>query len=62
VAIESPMGCAIGICRGCVIPRHVLAQVPWPRDGNARYATVCKEGPVFLGNEVDWEGLEVAYG
>ena len=62
VAIESPMGCAIGICRGCVIPRHVLADVPWPRDGNARYATVCKEGPVFLGDEVDWEGLEVAYG
>jgi dihydroorotate dehydrogenase electron transfer subunit len=61
VAIESPMGCAIGICRGCVIPRRALASVPWPRDGNARYATVCKEGPVFLGDEVDWEGLEHAY-
>jgi dihydroorotate dehydrogenase electron transfer subunit len=62
VALESPMGCAIGICRGCVIPRHQLHDVPWPRDGNARYATVCKEGPVFLGEEVDWLGLERAYG
>jgi len=62
VALESPMGCAIGICRGCVIPRHVLSDVPWPRDGNARYATVCKEGPVFLGEEVDWDALERAYG
>ena len=62
VALESPMGCAIGICRGCVIPRHQLQDVPWPRDGNARYATVCKEGPVFLGDEVDWPGLEHAYG
>jgi dihydroorotate dehydrogenase electron transfer subunit len=62
VALESPMGCAIGICRGCVIPRHLIADVPWPRDGNARYATVCKEGPVFLGEEVDWDGVERAYG
>ena len=62
VALESPMGCAIGICRGCVIPRHPVLDVPWPRDGNARYATVCKEGPVFLGEEVDWVELERAYG
>jgi dihydroorotate dehydrogenase electron transfer subunit len=58
VAVESPMGCAIGICRGCVIPRRATAASPWPRDGNARYATVCKEGPVFLGAEVDWAALE----
>jgi len=60
VAVESPMGCAIGICRGCVIPRRTTAAGPWPRDGNARYATVCKEGPVFLGAEVDWDALERA--
>ena len=60
VAVESPMGCAIGICRGCVIPRRATAAGPWPRDGNARYATVCKEGPVFLGSEVDWDALERA--
>jgi dihydroorotate dehydrogenase electron transfer subunit len=60
VALESPMGCAIGICRGCVIPRRLTAAGMWARDGNARYATVCKEGPVFLGEEVDWEALERA--
>ncbi len=60
VALESPMGCGIGICRGCVIPRHVTAAGLWPRDGNARYATVCKEGPVFLAAEVDWEALGCA--
>jgi len=60
VAVESPMGCAIGICRGCVIPRRATAAGPWPRDGNARYATVCKEGPVFLGAVVAWDALERA--
>jgi dihydroorotate dehydrogenase electron transfer subunit len=57
VALESQMGCGIGICRGCVVPRRPGADSPWPRDGNARYATVCKEGPVFLGQEIDWEAM-----
>ncbi len=57
VALENTMGCAIGVCRGCVIPRRVRADSPWPRDGNARYATVCKEGPVFHGDVIDWEAM-----
>jgi dihydroorotate dehydrogenase electron transfer subunit len=57
VALENQMGCAIGVCRGCVIPRRLRAGAPWPRDGNARYATVCKEGPVFFGNDVDWAAM-----
>jgi hypothetical protein len=57
VALENQMGCALGVCRGCVIPRRLTTVSPWPRDGNARYATVCKEGPVFLGEEVDWEAM-----
>jgi dihydroorotate dehydrogenase electron transfer subunit len=57
VSLESRMGCACGLCRGCVIPRRIGRASPWPRDGNAAYATVCKEGPVFLGDEVDWDAV-----
>jgi dihydroorotate dehydrogenase electron transfer subunit len=57
VSLESRMGCACGLCRGCVIPRRIGRDAPWPRDGNATYATVCKEGPVFLGDEVDWDAV-----
>jgi len=57
VALENQMGCAIGVCRGWVIPRRRREGTPWPRDGNARYATVCKEGPVFFGDDVDWEAM-----
>ena len=33
------MACGVGVCRGCVVP---------VRDGDDwRYATVCREGPVF---------------
>ncbi len=60
VALENRMGCALGVCRGCVIPRRLTPASPWARDGNARYATVCKEGPVFLGEEVDWEAMASA--
>lgn len=57
VALENQMGCAIGVCRGCVIPRRRRQVTPWPRDGNVRYGTVCKEGPVFFGEDVDWESM-----
>ena len=35
IAVEQHMGCAMGVCRACVIVTT---------DGNAR---VCREGPVF---------------
>jgi aerobic-type carbon monoxide dehydrogenase small subunit (CoxS/CutS family) len=40
IAVEQHMGCAMGVCRACVI---VTAQ------GNAR---VCREGPVFALGDV----------
>ena len=43
VAMEQNMGCAVGACLGCVI---------WGTDGPQR---VCREGPVFAAEEVDWE-------
>jgi dihydroorotate dehydrogenase electron transfer subunit len=57
VSLESRMGCACGLCRGCVVPRRVDAASMWPRDGNQRYGTVCREGPVFLGSEIDWAAM-----
>jgi dihydroorotate dehydrogenase electron transfer subunit len=43
MAMEQNMGCAVGACLGCVI---------WGVDGPVR---VCREGPVFASNEIDWE-------
>ena len=47
VAMEKVMACGIGVCRGCVIDVK--------RDGKIINATVCKDGPVFKGNEVVWQ-------
>lgn len=46
IAMEKIMACGIGVCRGCVI--KVL------KDGKVQNATVCKDGPVFKGDEVVW--------
>jgi dihydroorotate dehydrogenase electron transfer subunit len=48
IAVEQHMGCAMGVCRACVI---VTAQ------GNAR---VCREGPVFSLSDVRFEAGEPA--
>jgi dihydroorotate dehydrogenase electron transfer subunit len=51
IAVEQHMGCAMGVCRACVI---VTA------DGNAR---VCREGPVFgLGDVAFAEGEPATVG
>jgi dihydroorotate dehydrogenase electron transfer subunit len=56
VTMEARMGCAMNVCRGCVLPVT----------GAARYATACTDGPVFNGSEVDWRALahmeSVGYG
>jgi dihydroorotate dehydrogenase electron transfer subunit len=43
VAMEQNMGCAVGACLGCVV---------WGVAGPQR---VCREGPVFASDEIDWE-------
>lgn len=45
VSMEQRMGCAVGACLGCV----VMATSGTPQ-------RVCREGPVFASNEIDWEG------
>ena len=47
VAMEEWMGCGLGVCLSCV------CKVKAP-DGRARWARVCREGPVFSGDEVVW--------
>lgn len=46
VAMEKIMACGIGICRGCVIKIK--------KDDKIQNATICKDGPVFSGEEVVW--------
>ena len=48
IAVEQHMGCAMGVCRACVIVTD---------QGNAR---VCREGPVFALGDVRFEGGEPA--
>ena len=43
VAMEKEMACSIGVCRGCAIELK-----------NGKNATVCKDGPVFYGDEIKW--------
>ncbi len=46
IAKEKVMACNMGVCRGCVI------QIK--KDGKILNKTVCKDGPVFLSDEVVW--------
>ncbi len=44
LAMEQHMGCAMGVCLGCVVKtRH-------------GYQRVCRDGPVFAAEELVWEG------
>ena len=45
VSMEQTMGCAVGACLGCVV---------WGVEGPLR---VCREGPVFAAEEIDWESI-----
>lgn len=48
IAVEQHMGCAMGVCRACVIVTS---------EGNAR---VCREGPVFGLGDIAFEACEPA--
>ncbi len=47
VSLESRLACAVGACLGCAFPFH--------RDGAVEYRRVCRDGPVFNGEEVCFE-------
>ena len=44
VSLEERMGCGVGACLVCAVPM---------RDGTMKH--VCKDGPVFHAEEVDWD-------
>ena len=44
VSMEERMGCGVGACLVCAVPM---------RDGTMKH--VCKDGPVFNAEEVDWD-------
>lgn len=48
VAMENRMGCAMGVCLGCVCPVRI-------GDNQIEYQRVCTEGPVFKATEIAWE-------
>lgn len=47
LAMERVMACGIGVCRGCVIKLVKEQEIV--------LASICKDGPVFLGNEIIWD-------
>lgn len=49
VSLESYMACGLGICLGCAIKAA--------RGEDTEYCYVCKDGPVFSAEMIDWEVL-----
>jgi dihydroorotate dehydrogenase electron transfer subunit len=47
IALETPMGCGIGTCLGCVVPR---------RTGG--YLLTCQEGPCVAADQLDWPRMK----
>ncbi len=48
IAMENRMGCAMGVCLGCVCPVRIDAN-------RIEYQRVCTEGPVFNAKDIAWE-------
>lgn len=47
VSLEARMGCGMGACLTCSVA-----------GADGRNRRVCKEGPVFMAGEIDWEALD----
>jgi dihydroorotate dehydrogenase electron transfer subunit len=50
VSMETFMACGLGACQGCVVRAKSAGDI-------VSYHHVCKEGPVFDINEIDWENI-----
>jgi dihydroorotate dehydrogenase electron transfer subunit len=48
VSLERPMACGIGVCLGCAVKSKTH------NDDEAPYRMVCRDGPVFDSEEIDW--------
>ncbi len=51
VSLEAEMACGVGACLGCVCKISLQGEY-----GYTDYRRVCKEGPVFPGEAVDFDG------
>ena len=49
VSLESNMACGVGVCLGCAVKL---------KTGDASYAKVCSDGPVFPVSQVEFEAGE----
>jgi dihydroorotate dehydrogenase electron transfer subunit len=47
VSLESLMACGLGACQGCAVKKSA-------QDNATHYLHVCKDGPVFSSNTIDW--------
>jgi dihydroorotate dehydrogenase electron transfer subunit len=64
VALETHMGCGFGACLTCAIPLRPASikrtaqwkksALQWSEDGRTCYSLICKDGPVYDIQEVDW--------
>jgi dihydroorotate dehydrogenase electron transfer subunit len=52
VSLEPTMGCGLGGCYSCVVPIWSNKKI-----GTSHFVRSCLEGPVFLGQQVDWTKL-----
>ena len=50
VALETPMGCGVGTCLGCVAPSTV-----------GGYLLTCKDGPCVPADRIDWSRITDAF-
>jgi dihydroorotate dehydrogenase electron transfer subunit len=65
ITLESHLGCGFGACLGCALPLKPQAirinkswkkpALQWSEDGSVVYSLLCKDGPVYDINEVDWD-------
>ena len=64
VSLEEYMGCGFGACLSCALPLRpdrVRKEPRWPKsflqpdeEGKKLYSLICKDGPVYDIQEVDW--------
>ena len=55
VSLEAFMACGSGLCLGCAVP---AAPRPSRKGGEGTdFLHVCKEGPVFQADQIDWERI-----
>jgi len=63
--LATHMGCGFGACLSCVCPlnpsrirrndRWTKPGLQWSEDGSAVYSLICKDGPVYDLQEVNWD-------